>query len=125
MGSNTMNTKTTLSLSDARKKIFDIAKDVQKPDRHYTLTDKGRPRVVIMSAEQYESWAETLEVVNDFPDLEKDIKETRRAIESGEYKRWTTFEELLNREGFAPVSGSLKKNALSHKDKTARRKRAR
>lgn len=40
---------------------------------YYTLTDKGRPKAVVMSAEEFESWAETLEVMRDFPNLDKDI----------------------------------------------------
>ena len=95
-----MNTKTTLSISEARKKIFEIAKDVQKPSKYYTITESGRPKIVIMSSEEFESWQETLEVVKDFPDLKKDISETKEAIKSEEYKNWMTLETMLQKEGF-------------------------
>jgi len=77
-----MNTKTTLPISEARKKIFNIAKEVQKPSRYYTLTEKGIPKAVVMSANEFESLQETLEVIREFPDLDKDIKETERAVKS-------------------------------------------
>lgn len=119
-----MNAKTTLPISEARKKIFEIAKEVQKPSTYYTLTEKGRPKAVIMSAEEFESWQETLEVMSDFPDLKKDIEETERAIESGEYKTWTTLEEILAREGFVVADKSIKTYDVSRNVKTKSRKRA-
>jgi prevent-host-death family protein len=70
-----MTIKNTLSISEARKKIFKIAEETQKPGNYYTFTENGRPKVVLMSAEEFESWQETLEVMRDFPNLKEDIKE--------------------------------------------------
>lgn len=95
-----MNTKTTLSITEARKKIFQIVAEIQKPGVYYTITEKGQPKAVIMSAEEFESWMETMEVMKDFPDLDKDIEEAKRAVKSGEYKNWTTLDELLNEYGY-------------------------
>lgn len=50
-----MRTKTTLSISEARKKFFSIADDVQAPDTYYTLTERGRPKAVIVSADRFEA----------------------------------------------------------------------
>ena len=109
-----MTTKdTTLPISQARKKIFEIAEDVQTPGRHYTLTEKGYPKAVVMSAEEYESWAETLEVIQDFPDLDKDIKALESDIKSGKYKSYTTLDE------------TLKTKNVQTKTKAASRKRTR
>jgi prevent-host-death family protein len=92
-----MDTKTTLSISEARKKIFKIAKMVQKPSTHYTLTEKGRPKVVVMSTDEFESWQETLEVIRDFPNLETDIKRAEREYKKGDY---SLLEDVLAKEGF-------------------------
>lgn len=92
-----MNTKTTFSISEARKKIFEMAKKVQKPSTYYILTEKGRPKVAFMSAEEFESWQETLEVIRDFPGLEKDIKKAEREYKRGNY---STLENVLSKEGF-------------------------
>lgn len=92
-----MNTKTTLSITEARKNIFDIAEAVQQPGVHYTFTDKGRPKVVLMSAEEFESWQETFEVMREFPDLAKDIKKAEEEYKKGEF---ITLEELLKEEGY-------------------------
>jgi len=118
-----MNIKTTLPISEARKKIFDIAKEVQKPGNYYTLTEKGRPRAVMMSAEEFDSLQETLEITKEFPDLKKDIKETGSAFKSGEYKSWTTLEELLAKEGFLAADKSSKQYGVPSKHQAKRGKR--
>ena len=92
-----MDTKTTLSISEARRKIFKIAENVQKPSIHYTLTERGKPKAVVLSAEEFESWQETLEVNRDFPNLGKDIK---MAESDYKKKKYVTLEEVLFKEGF-------------------------
>ena len=120
-----MNTKTTLSISEARKRIFEMAEKVQKPSTHYILTEKGRPKVAFMSAEEFESWQETLEVIRDFPDLEKDIKEVKRDIKSGAYKKYTSLEEILAKEGYVLKDKGKQRYELSGRFKAKGRKRAR
>ena len=95
-----MNTKTTLSISEARKKIFDMAKNVQKPSTYYTLTENGRPKAVLMSAEEFESWQETIEVIREFPDIEKNINKVDNAMITGEYKTWDTLDDIMARYGY-------------------------
>ena len=92
-----MDTKTTLPISEARSKIFKIAEKVQKPSTYYTLTEKGKPKVVVLSAEEFESWQETLEVNRIFPNLEKDAKAAERDFKK---KKCATLEEVLSKEGF-------------------------
>ncbi|TRZ77845.1 type II toxin-antitoxin system Phd/YefM family antitoxin [bacterium] len=92
-----MNVKTTLSITEARKKIFEIADKVQEPMSYYTLTERGRPRAVIMSAKEFELWQETLEVQKMFPELEKDIEQVRQKIKTGSYKSCATLTEVHNK----------------------------
>lgn len=96
---------TTVSISEARKRIFDIAEAVQKPGVYYTFTAKGRPSVVMMSAEEFESWQETVHVMKDFPDLKKDIAGAKRDYKKGNY---ITLEELLAKEGFVAADKGKK-----------------
>ena len=91
-----MRPKTTLSISEARKNIFKLAEEVQKPDTFYTLTENGQPKVVMMSAEEFESWMETMEVMWEFPDLKKDIEEAEIDFKNGNYKNYITLDELKN-----------------------------
>ena len=120
-----MNIKTILPISEARKKIFDITKDVQHPSRHYTLTDKGKPKAVIMSAEEFESWQETLEIMHEMPDLMKDIVEAERDYQSGAYKTYATLEDILAKDGFVAADNGKKRYGISRPAQTKRTKRAR
>ena len=105
-----MNSKTTLSISQARKKIFDIAKNVQKPSTYYTLTENGRPTAVLMSAEEFESWRETLEVMRDFPNLEEDIKKAKEEYKKGDY---ITLDDLLQKHGYVLKEPPKQKHGTS------------
>lgn len=87
-----MSIKNTITITEARKKIFKIAEEVQTPSQYYFLTEKGRPKAVLMSAEEFESWAETLEVITDFPDLKKDIKVAEKEYKNGNYKTLNDYE---------------------------------
>lgn len=117
-----MSNKTTLPISEARRKIFDIAEDVQKPDTYYVLTEKGRPKAVMLSVEEFESLIETLEVMRIFPDLDKDIEETKKAYKSGEYKNWISLDQILAKEGYVLRDKPKKKYEVRRKDKTGRGK---
>ena len=100
-----MDTKTTLPISEARKNIFKIAKKVQKPAVYYTLTEKGKPKMVVLSAEEFESWQETLEVMRVFPKLENDIEKAEKEYKKGNF---LTLEDILSKEGFV-LSKKFKK----------------
>lgn len=103
-----MNKKQTISLTQARRRIFDIAEKVQEPDTHYTLTEKGRPKAVIMSAEEYESLMETLEVQQDFPGLEEDMETSKEELRRGNY---IPLEKILQQHGFVIADKGKEKYA--------------
>jgi prevent-host-death family protein len=112
-----MDTKTTLPISEARKRIFEIADEVQKPGLHYTFTVKGRPKIVMMSAEEFESLQETIEVLRDFPDLDKDINEMEKDLKSGKHKSYKTLEELTSEY---EISGNIQTKHRKRSGKNSR-----
>jgi len=123
-----MDVKTTIPISEARRRFFEINDEVQKPGKHYTFTEKGRPKSVLMSAEEYESWMETFEVMRDFPNLKNDIREVEKDIESGNYKNFITLEEYLEKEGIKISHGKLSvkkaKDVIRSLSKTKSRKKS-
>jgi len=119
-----MNPKTTISITEARKRIFDLADEVQRPGNHYTFTENGKPKVVFMSVDEFESWKETLEVSRIFPDLDKDIKATDRAVKSGAYKKWPTLANIMSDYGFAVADKSKKKYEVGSKVRKQSKKRS-
>lgn len=95
-----MNTRYTLSTTQARKNLFQLTKEVQTPGRYFTLTENGQPKAVLMSAEDFESWQETLEVLQENPGIVDDIRQVEKDIKTGEIESYPTLEKVLAEEGF-------------------------
>lgn len=89
-----MKLKNIMAVSQARKNIFNIINDVQKPATYYVLTENGRAKAVIMSAEEFDSWRETVETLNEMPDLPSGIKEFEKDLKSGKYKTYPSLNEI-------------------------------
>jgi prevent-host-death family protein len=84
---------TTIPLTEAKKKLLELVRDVEKQGKIYRLTRHGKPAAVIMSEEEYQSIKETLEVMSD-PEEVRGILEGLREIEAGEVE---DLEDLLER----------------------------
>jgi prevent-host-death family protein len=91
-----MKNKKTLSISEARKNIYDIAEDVQKPGVFYTITEKGAPKAVLLSAESFDNLLDDLDMYSD-PGLMKRIKQAEEEYRRGDYLTW---EELKKELGY-------------------------
>jgi prevent-host-death family protein len=118
-----INGKNIISITEARKRIFELADEVQKPGVYYTLTENGRAKAVILSIEEFESLVETIEVYWDFPNLEKEIKAVKEDFESGNYKNYITLEELMSEHGYVLADKSKEKYGLAPKNKRKSKKR--
>jgi len=116
-----MDARTTLSITDARKNIFKIVSDVEKTGARYTLTEKGKPKAVILSADEFDSWLETMEVMEDWPDYQKDIDRVHKDIQSGKYLTYPTLEEVMQASGLF-VAENKAKYAVPNQIRAKRRK---
>lgn len=117
-----MSIKNTLSATKAREEIFSLISKVQMPGQYFTLTENGFPKAVIISAEEFESWQETLEVMRDFPDLMANTKRAEREFKAGDY---TTIEEILAKEGYVLNGKGNKKHEVSGRNPKKRTKGSR
>ena len=116
-----MDSNTTISISEARKRIFEIAKEAQKPGVQYTLTENGRPILAVMSAEERDSILETLEVMRIFPDLDKTIAEVERDVKTGNYKKYTTLEQLNVKYGVVADKSKKKYGVRTRRSSKSRK----
>ena len=94
-----MNIKTTIPATEARKKFFDILSKVERAGAPVTITVNGIPKAVLMNAEDFDSWEETLEIMSD-PKLVKGIEESKKELKRGEY---VTLDELMEEKGLTFV----------------------
>ena len=93
-----MESKRTIPITEARKRIFEIVGDVQKPDTYYILTEKGRPKAVVLSAEGFEDLLDDLDIYSD-PNLQKEIEAAEKEYKKGDYISW---DELKQQLGLSP-----------------------
>ncbi|MBI2057744.1 MAG: type II toxin-antitoxin system Phd/YefM family antitoxin [Candidatus Yanofskybacteria bacterium] len=121
---NVRMNKNTISISQARSKLFTIAQRVQTPGVYFTFTDKGRPKTVIMSADEYESIIETLEVLRDFPDLDRTIAKVDKDVKSGAYLNYPTLDDILAKEGYILNNKLNTKHGVSATRRTKRAKKS-
>lgn len=92
-----MSIKTTLPATEVRKNFFDILDEISETNIPYTITVKGKPKAVIMNAEEYESWMETLDIMSN-PELVKGIEEGKKDIREG---RYITLDEYMAKSKLA------------------------
>jgi antitoxin YefM len=85
----------TLPLTEARKDLSKIVDEVANVHEHITITRQGKPAAVVMSADEFESWQETIEILDD-PDAMSAIRRGLRDIKAG---RVRPLEDVLKRLG--------------------------
>lgn len=101
-----MNIKTTLSATEARQDFFNILNKVEKTNIPFVITNNGVPQAVIMNAEEFDSWRETLDIMSN-PELVKGIEESKKELAQGEY---STFEEVFGMTPEEALADKGKKN---------------
>lgn len=85
----------TLPITKARENLTTLVDKASKLLDEYIITVNGSPAAVLMSAAEYESWKETMEIMSD-PGLVKAIKQGEKEIEAGKGIPWEEFEKELH-----------------------------
>jgi antitoxin YefM len=83
----------TLPLSEAKSQLSGLVEQVRALEEQVVITRNGRPAAVLVSAEEFERWKETIEVRGDAA-LMKEIRAGLRALKSRKARLYT-LEELL------------------------------
>lgn len=80
----------TLPISKAREDLANLVENTKKRLDEYIITVNGSPAAVLISADEYESWKETEEILAD-KELMKSIEKGEKEIKEG---KGITLEEL-------------------------------
>ena len=83
----------TVPLSDAKSQLSGLVEQVRSLDVQVMITRNGRPAAVLVSADEFERWKETIEVRGDAA-LMKEIRAGLRALKARKAHLYT-LEELL------------------------------
>ena len=81
---------TALSIREARARLADLADQAERRGQRFTITRRGRASVVLMSAEEFESWTETLEILSD----QKMVRQLRASADDIAAGRTVALSEL-------------------------------
>ena len=84
----------TLPLSEVKTKLSSLIDEVRDRDEEVTITRNGRPVAVLVSADEFDSWKETVSIRADAA-LMEEIRQGLGALKEGNAKLYT-LEELFN-----------------------------
>ncbi len=68
--------------TEARSKLSELLDEVNERHEHVVITRNGRPAAVVLSSDEYEALAETLEVLEDDETLEA-LRESAADVREG------------------------------------------
>jgi len=82
----------TMPLSEVKTKLSELVDAVERRDEAITITRNGKPVAMIVSKEEYESWRETVDVMQD-PRLMREIRKGIQSLKRA--KKRYTLEDLF------------------------------
>lgn len=85
----------TLPITQAREELATLVNNASKKLDEYVITVNGSPAAVLLSAAEYDSWKETMEILAD-PQLMNDIREGEEDIKMGRVYDWEMVKKDLN-----------------------------
>lgn len=71
-----------LPSTEARRRFLSIVRDAGDTFSRYVITHRGRPEAVVMSAEEFDGWLETLEIAQS-ASWRKALAQARREERAG------------------------------------------
>ena len=83
----------TLSVSEAKMKLSALVESVRATDEEITITKNGRPIAVLVSPDEFESWAETRAVASDI-EMKEEVRRGLKALKAKKAKLYS-LQELL------------------------------
>ena len=84
---------TTKTVTEAKSHFLELIRATQERSGRFVITRAGRPAAVLMNADEYEGWLETLALVSD-PKVRTELREAMRELKAG---RGHSFEEVVGR----------------------------
>ena len=84
---------TTLTVTEAKAHFLELIRDSDKRLERFIITKRGKPAAVVMNADEFEGWLETLEIMSDKKAL-GEIRKAKRELSLGKTK---SFKEVVGR----------------------------
>ena len=84
----------TISLKEARSRFSKIVDKVDRLSDRYVVTKNGSPKAVVMSADEFESWTETLELLTN----PKAVKALEQGLKEAKAGKFRSFEDAFGED---------------------------
>jgi len=84
----------TIPISEARQELPELVNKVRKLHSRYFITKRGKVEAVIISSEEFESWAETLDILSN----KAEMKAIQRALNDIKKGRVKSFKEVFKED---------------------------
>ncbi len=81
----------TLSLKEARSQFSTIVGRVGRLSERVIVTKNGTPKAVVMSADEFESWVETLEFLSN----PKAVKALKQGLKEAKARKFVSFKDAF------------------------------
>ena len=82
------------SVTEAKRKLLEFARQAGELGKTITLTRHGKPYMVMMSAAEYESIQETLEILSDSEAMQA-LAQSKKDIQAGRLVSWKELKNEL------------------------------
>ena len=86
----------TITLKDLRPDLPKVVDDIDKKWERYIITKHGKPSIVMLSVEDYESLMETLDILTD-PHAVKGLKRGEEDLRKGKTRSWQEVKARLEK----------------------------
>lgn len=81
----------TISVTQARYRLLDLVRETETTREPLIITKGGRSKAVLLSANEFEEWIATLEIITH----SKSLKSLRRGLRDLKSKRIHSFQEVF------------------------------
>ncbi|TKB93652.1 MAG: type II toxin-antitoxin system Phd/YefM family antitoxin [Nitrospira sp.] len=84
----------TMSLKQARSRFSSLIDKADRLSERFIVTKNGTPKAVVMGADEYESWVETLELLSN----PKAVKALQQGLKEAKVGKVRSFKDVFGED---------------------------
>ena len=84
----------TMSLKQARSRFSSLVEKADRLSERFVVTKNGTPKAVLMGAEEFESWVETLELLSN----PKAVKALEQGLKEARARKFRSFRDVFGED---------------------------
>ena len=77
-----------VSVTKAKQRLLELARRTEEQGESFIIIKDGEPISALLPFDEYESLLETLDILEDDPDILSKLKRAKAEIKKGRYTAW-------------------------------------